>query len=148
MINIHKYDDIINLEHHISKKHKQMTIENRSAQFAPFAALTGFEELVKETARKTEDRVEIDEELKYILDEKISIIQNQIKNNPKVTITYFIPDNKKKGGKYQTITECVKKIDKYNKIIILTDGTNIPIKEITDITGKIFMNFVDFFDVI
>ena len=125
-----------------------MTIENRSAQFAPFAALTGFEELVKETARKTEDRVEIDEELKYILDEKISIIQNQIKNNPKVTITYFIPDSKKKGGKYQTITECVKKIDKYNKIIILTDGTNIPIKEITDITGKIFMNFVDFFDVI
>ena len=100
MINIHKYDDIINLEHHISKKHKQMTIENRSAQFAPFAALTGFEELVKETARKTEDRVEIDEELKYILDEKISIIQNQIKNNPKVTITYFIPDSKKKGGKY------------------------------------------------
>lgn len=148
MINNHKYDDIINLEHHISKKHKQMSLENRSAQFAPFAALTGFEELVKETARQTEERIEIDEELKNILNEKISIIQNQIRNNPKITITYFVPDYKKNGGKYQTITENVKKIDQYNKLIILMNGTIIPIKEIIEITGKIFMNFVDFFDAI
>ena len=143
------YEEIENKKREETKKmEKEKQIQKTIIEIKyKFAALTGFEELVKETARKTEDRVEIDEELKYILDEKISIIQNQIKNNPKVTITYFIPDNKKKGGKYQTITECVKKIDKYNKIIILTDGTNIPIKEITDITGKIFMNFVDFFDV-
>lgn len=144
MINNHKYDDIINLEHHVSKKHKQMSLENRSAQFAPFAALTGFEELVKETARQTDVRIEIDEELKNILDEKIGIIQKQIRDNPEITVTYFVPDCQKDGGKYQTKTEKVKKIDQYNKIIILIDGTVIPIREIVDIGGDIFADFFDF----
>ena len=95
----HKYDDIINLEHHVSKTHKQMSIEERSAQFAPFAALTGYEDEVKETERITERMIEITEDIRSILDEKIRLIQNKIAEQPNVTITYFVPDINKQGGK-------------------------------------------------
>ena len=132
-----KYDDIINLEHHISKTHKQMSMQNRAAQFAPFAALTGYEEAVKETARFTEQKIELDEELNNILDEKLRLIQSQIKNTPEITVIYFVPDDKKRGGKYQKITGKIKKIDDYNKFIIFTDGKYIPIKDIIDISGEI-----------
>ena len=133
----HKYDDIINLEHHISKTHKQMSMQNRAAQFAPFVALTGYEEAVKETARFTEQKIELDEELNNILDEKLRLIQSQIKNTPEITVIYFVPDDKKRGGKYQKITGKIKKIDDYNKFIIFTDGKYIPIKDIIDISGEI-----------
>ena len=133
----HKYDDIINLEHHISKTHKQMSMQNRAAQFAPFAALTGYEEAVKETARFTEQKIELDEELNNILDEKLRLIQSQIKNTPEITVIYFVPDDKKRGGKYQKITGKIKKIDDYNKFIIFTDGKYITIKDIIDISGEI-----------
>lgn len=132
----HKYDDIINLEHHISKTHKQMSMQNRAAQFAPFAALTGYEEAVKETARFTEQKIELDEELNNILDEKLRLVQSQIKNTPEITVIYFVPDDKKRGGKYQKITGKIKKIDDYNKFIIFTDGKYIPIKDIIDISGE------------
>ena len=134
MDNEHKYDDIINLEHHISKTHKQMSMQNRAAQFAPFAALTGYEEAVKETARFTEKKIELDEELNNILDEKLRLIQSQIKNTPEITVTYFVPDDKKRGGKYQKTTGKIKKIDDYNKFIIFTDGKCISIKDIIDIS--------------
>lgn len=133
MNNQNKYNDIINLEHHISKIHKQMSLENRAVQFAPFSALTGYDEAIKETTRITQDRIELDEELKHTLNKKIICINNQISSNPKVTITYFVPDSKKLGGKYQTITGNVRKIDKYNKIIMLINGLKIPIIEIIDI---------------
>lgn len=136
MDNEHKYDDIINLEHHISKTHKQMSMQNRAAQFAPFAALTGYEEAVKETARFTEQKIELDEELNNILDEKLRLIQSQIKNTPEITVTYFVPDDKKRGGKYQKITGKIKKIDDYNKFIIFTDGKFISIKDIINISGE------------
>ncbi len=131
----HKYDDIINLEHHVSKVHKQMSLENRSAQFAPFSALTGYGDEVKETERTTEERIEIDEELRVILDEKLQLIQRKIKEQPKIEITYFIPDNKKQGGKYQNVTGNIKRIDNYNKYIILTNGIRISIDEIIDISA-------------
>ena len=134
----HKYDDIINLEHHVSKTHKQMSIEERSAQFAPFAALTGYEDEVKETERITERMIEITEEIRSILDEKIHLIQNKIAEQPEVTITYFIADSKKQGGKYQTINGKVKKIDDYKKRIILTNNTDILIKDIIEISSNIF----------
>lgn len=132
----HKYDDIINLEHHVSKVHKQMSLENRSAQFAPFAALTGYEDEVKETERTTEEKIEIDEEWRAILDEKIQLIQGKIKEQPKIEITYFIPDNKKQGGKYQKVIGNIKQIDNYKKDIILTNGIRITIDEIIDISGE------------
>ena len=83
----HKYDDIINMPHHVSKKHPQMSLYARSAQFAPFAALTGYEEAVKETARETEDELDIDDELKAILDDKLQLIIEQKDNKPEVSIT-------------------------------------------------------------
>lgn len=132
----HKYDDIINLEHHVSKVHKQMSLENRSAQFAPFAALTGYEDEVKETERTTEEKIEIDEEWRAILDEKIQLIQGKIKEQPKIKITYFVPDNKKQGGKYQKVIGNIKQIDNYKKDIILTNGIRITIDEIIDISGE------------
>ncbi len=134
----HKYDDIINLEHHVSKTHKQMSIEERSAQFAPFAALVGYEDEVKETERITERMIEITEDIRSILDEKIHLIQNRIVEQPEVTITYFIADSNKQGGKYQTINGKVKKIDDYKKRIILTNNTDILIKDIIEISSNIF----------
>ena len=133
-----QYDDIINLPHHISKKHPQMSLYARSAQFAPFAALTGYEVAVKETARETNERIDIEDELKSILDGKLQIILEQIKNHPEISITYFIADSKKNGGEYVTFTGLVKKVDLYNQYIYLIDYTEIPINEIIDISGDIF----------
>ena len=128
-----KYDDIINLPHHISKKHPQMTLEARAAQFAPFAALTGYGDEIKETARFTNRRIDLDEEAKSILDNKIQIILKQMLQKPTVTITYFIPDLKKDGGKYITIFGIIKRIDKYKQVIVLEDKTEVQINEIIDI---------------
>lgn len=136
-----QYEDIINLPHHVSKKHPQMSLYARSAQFAPFAALTGYEDAVKETARHTNERIEIDEELKSILDSRLQIIIEQINTKPEVSFTYFIPDIKKEGGEYVTITGIVKKIDLYNQIIHLANNTQIPINEIIDISGELFKMF-------
>lgn len=131
------YSDIISLSRPVSKRPK-MTLEQRSAQFAPFAALTGYEGQVKETARLTDKRMEINEELKLLLNLKLQLIQEKIKEQPEITITYFIPDNKKEGGMYTTITNSVKKIDMYKNEIVLIDGTTIAINEIIDINGEIY----------
>ena len=134
----HQYDDIINMEHHKSKKHPPMSLYARSSQFAPFAALTGYEDAVRETARQTGERIEIDDELKNILDGKIQILVEQIKKKPEAIFTYFIPDSTKNGGIYTNIIGIVKKIDTYSQKIILEDKTEIPICEIIDISAKIF----------
>ncbi len=138
MNNIKKYDDIINLPHHISKKHPQMSMEERAAQFAPFAALVGYEDAVEETARITTKRIELNEEEKNILDMKLQMLNEQIlvQIHPSVIIMYFIPDLKKDGGKYIKISGTVKRIDEYKQLIILDDKTEVPISEIISITGK------------
>ncbi len=137
-----KYEDIINLPHHVSKKHPQMSLEARSAQFAPFAALTGYDAAVKETARLTSERIEIGEDLKTIIDEKIQEIKRNLHLNIKqnVSITYFVPDVKKSGGKYVSKEGNVKKIDEYKQLIILEDKTEIPIEEIIEILDGNFSN--------
>ena len=127
------YEDIINLPHHVSKKHPQMSLEARSAQFAPFAALTGFEDIIEETARITDEKLDINEELKVILDNKLKNIINNISNRPKIICTYFIPDEKKNGGSYKTIQEKVKKIDEIEQKIIFENGTEISIANIIEI---------------
>ena len=137
-----KYDDIINLPHHTSNKHPAMSLEARAAQFAPFAALTGYDEAVKETARFTDKRIVLDDEEKSILDNKLQIIQEQLLKRPDVTFTYFLPDLKKDGGKYVSVTGIVKKIDGYNQVIVLEDKTVIPIHEIVAISGDIFKIYV------
>ena len=133
-----RYDDIIDLPHHISKKHPQMSLYARSAQFAPFAALTGYEDAVRETARETSNRIDIEDEFKSILDGKLQIILEQIQNKPEISITYFIQDIKKDGGEYVTTTGLVKKVDLYNQCIYFIDNTEIPINDIIDISGAIF----------
>ena len=132
------YDDIINLPNHISLKHPRMSIEARSAQFAPFAALTGYNDAVKETERLTDKRIEIDDNLKQILNNKLNYILENIDKKTLIIITYFIPDNKKEGSKYIEKTGIIKKVDIINQYIYLYDKTKIPIKEIINITGDIF----------
>lgn len=132
-----KYNDIINLPHHVSTRHPQMAMSARSAQFAPFASLTGYDNEVKETERLTSKKIDLDDEEKSILDNKIQIILDQISAKPIVTISYFIKDTKKDGGKYTTITGIVKKIDRYKRIIILEDNSEIPIYDIIDISCDI-----------
>ena len=133
MNNKGKYDDIINLPHHVSKKHPQMSIYARSAQFAPFAALTGYEDEVKETERLTDTKKDIDEEQKQVLDRNLQIIKQKIRTKPQVTITYFIPDLKKDGGEYVTITGNIRKIDEFNQLIIMRDETEIYVGNVIDI---------------
>jgi hypothetical protein len=129
-----KYDDIINLPHHVSTKHPRMSLEQRSAQFAPYAALTGHAEAINETARLTDERIEINEEVKAIINSKLQKIKEKIYLKPKVTITYFVPDKRKNGGEYVTIIDNIKKIDEYNREIIMNDNKKISINDIIDIS--------------
>lgn len=135
------YEDIINLPHHVSTKHPQMTRTARAAQFAPFAALTGYSDAIKETSRLTTKRIELDDGLKVILNNKLQLILDNIKETPEVSFTYFIYDNLKSGGEYVTITGIVKKIDIVNGYIFLTDKTKIPINEIININSNLFNNY-------
>lgn len=127
------YDDIINLPRHVSSSRPQMPTIKRAAQFAPFAALTGHEEAVKETARLTSERIELADHLKYTLNHQLNKIAAQIKDNPKIAFTHFRPDPKKTGGEYVITVGEVKKIDEYHRTIIMVDGTTIPIAELISI---------------
>ena len=137
---MNEYDDIINLPRY-EIKHKRMSIESRSAQFAPFSALTGYEEAVTETAREVGERIDIDDELRNILDSKIQMLSEQIKKKHEIIFTYFVPDLTKDGGKYINVTGIIKKIDTIKQLIILEDKTEIPINEIIDISGEVFKVF-------
>ena len=132
------YDDIINLPRHVSKKHPRMSAEERAAQFSPFAALTGYGDAVKEAARLTDERIELDEESKALIDARLRIIAEHIKERPAVSITYFKPDEKKSGGKYVTHVGAVRRIDEYALAVITVDKTAIPIEDIAAIDGEIF----------
>ena len=131
---MNKYKDIINLPHHVSKNHPRMSLNNRSAQFAPFSALTGYSEKIKETARITDKKIELDEGLKTVINNRLKIIKEKIKSVPQVTITYFIKDQRKSGGSYKTIITNIKKIDEINKTITLIEGPKINIDDIINIS--------------
>lgn len=133
-----EYDDIINLPRHVSPTRPPMSTINRAAQFSPFAALTGYESAIKETARLTEKRVELDEYTKETLNDRLQILSDQLKKHPKISITYFREDEKKDGGAYVTSRGIVKKIDEYERVIIMDDGSVISIDEIISIEGQIF----------
>ena len=116
-----KYDDIINLKRPASK-HPKMSLYQRSAQFAPYSALTGYEGQVKKTARLTDRKIELDEELKVILDMKIQVIQELISNKPELEVTYFIPDDKKDGGRYETILDNIWGKDYFGNDRVVDDS--------------------------
>ena len=126
-----KYDEIIHLPHHVSKKHPQMSMEDRAAQFSPFAALTGYDAAIAETARLTNQRVELDEYERQALNEKLQVISEHLKEHPKVMITYFLPDDHKDGGEYVTVTGNIKKLDDYEHRIVLMDGSRILMEDVT-----------------
>lgn len=132
------YEDIIHLPPHISEKHPQPTMTERAARFAPFAAITGYEEMVLEEARVTEERAELDENALTVLNEKLNIIQDSLGEKPEVRITYFLPDAKKAGGSYVTAKATVKRIDEYNRTLIMADGKTIPIDDVFDLESPMF----------
>lgn len=128
---MHKYDDILEMPRHVSRSHPQMPVADRAAQFAPFAALSGHHEAVKEAARQTDTRIEIDESCKDTLDRKLQEIQKQ--PDRAVSVTYFIPDPKKPGGSYVTVNGRLRRIDSNGRRLILADGTCIPADNIIEI---------------
>lgn len=117
------YEDIINMEHHISKVHPRLSIDQRAAQFAPFAALTGYSDAVKEKARLTDKKIELDDESMCFLNMKLQEINTIIREKPKVAITYFIKDKNKSGGRYETIEDNIKRIDDVYHVIYLLHKT-------------------------
>ena len=142
----HQYDDIINLQHHVSGNRVHMTVFDRAAQFSPFAAVVGYDGAIKETARLTDHRIELDEAEKTILDEKLRIVQEQLSRQQEIELVFFRPDEMKSGGAYITVIGTVKKIEVYEHTVVLQNGTRIPIEEIVNITGEIFQVVDDFFE--
>ena len=134
-----QYEDIINLPHHVSKTRLQMPMSDRAAQFSPFAALTGHDAAIKETARLTDDRVEPGEEVLSDLNLKFQLLCEKIDEQPDITITYFKPDETKPGGSYAVVTDRVKKIDQYERIITLMSGTKIPMDDVVGLESDALM---------
>lgn len=132
------YDDIIHLPHHVSKRHSQMSLYNRAAQFAPFAALTGYEEAIIETARLTAPKVDMMEDNQQLLDRKLALLSYSLREQPTVSITYFQPDKKKTGGQYLTVTGVIKSIRDSERVILMADGKSVSIDTIISIDGDIF----------
>ena len=128
-----EYDDIINLPHHVSKNHPPMPMMNRAAQFAPFAALTGYDAVINETGRLTDGFIELDENKKEQLNRRIAELMEAIDGQPSVTITFFKPDERKSGGSYFTVSGQLKKVDEFNQILVMEDDMVIPFNCIFDI---------------
>lgn len=126
----HKYDDIIHFSRPVSSKRSPMSNYDRAAQFAPFAALTGYDAVIAETGRLTQSQAELDEGGKALLDEQLQRIMEHISRNPPASFTVFCPDNMKSGGAYETMEGHVKKIDPIARCVVLTEGTVIPIDRI------------------
>lgn len=139
---MNNYDDIINLDRPISKR-PSSSMKSRASQFAPFAALVGYDSEIKETARLTDKKVVLDENQKEIISDKLNYLSKHLNEKNEITITYFIKDQKKSGGKYIKKTGIIKRIDLVNQNIKFTDNTIISMKDIINIKGKIFDEIYD-----
>ena len=133
-----KYDQILELPHHISKTHPQMPMADRAAQFAPFAALTGYDDAIRETGRLTEDKVDAEENYLQMLDVKLQLLRDHLADAPEVVFTYFQEDERKCGGAYLTVSGKVKKIEEYERQILLQDGTRLRMDDILDISSSLW----------
>lgn len=131
-----RYEDILYLPHHVSKTRPSMSLHDRAAQFSPFAALTGYDDVITETGRLTQSRSELTEGEKLRLDELLQEIQERMEKRPLVSFLCFQEDARKEGGAYKTVTGNVKKLDEVQKAVIFTDGTVIGIEQIYDIQIK------------
>lgn len=132
------YDDIIHLPNHVSERHPQMSMYNRAAQFAPFAALTGHNAAITEAARLTEAEQELSESDAEVLNRKLAYLQS-LDEKPTISVTYFVPDDKKEGGSYHTATGIVKSVEPDKGVLQFEDGTGIPVIRIKDIDGECFL---------
>lgn len=132
MYNSGGYEDIINLPHHVSSKRPQMPMLDRAAQFSPFAALTGYDDAIHETGRLTDQKINLSEEEKEALDRKQQILMERLGDHPALIVTYFVPDAKKSGGAYVTKSGNLKKIDEFERLMMLMDGTKIPLDNVAD----------------
>ena len=127
------YDDIISLPRPVSKKHPPMPMAKRAAQFLPFAALTGFEGEIAEAARLTQAAPELGEDALVALDEQLSLLRVRLPEQPEVTITCFVPDEKKAGGRYETLRGNLRRLDEANRTLLLTDGTRIDLDSVVEL---------------
>lgn len=132
------YDDIIHLPHHVSSRRPQMPMSDRAAQFSPFAALTGYDDAIRETGRLTEQKILLDEEALARLDEKFRILQDHLKEYPEIRVTYFKPDERKDGGAYLTVSGAIRKLRNFEREILLYDGTRIPMDDILEMESFLF----------
>ena len=138
-----KYDDIIDRPHHVSRSHPRMPLSDRAFQFAPFAALSGYADTIRETQRLTERKIELDEGTIEMLNRRYRRLMDTLDSRPTVSITYFRPDERKEGGAYLTVTGVVRKLDPAARRIIMQDGTVIPTAEISAMEGEIFSDMDD-----
>ena len=141
-----RYNDIINLPHHVSSTRAPMSMQDRAAQFSPFAALVGYDDAIRETGRLTDQKIELGEEQLSVLNRKYQILTQHLSDHPEVTIVYFEPDKFKSGGAYLSVTGVVKKIREYEAEIILEDGTVISIESILEISGPLFCDLENMFE--
>lgn len=132
------YEDILNLPHHVSETRPRMSMEDRAAQFSPFAALTGYDAAIAETARRTDRFVPLGEDRKAVLNGKLQLLAELQDTRPEIALTYFEPDERKPGGVYRRITGRVKRVDGHRQALVFTDGTEIPFLRIYEIDGSMF----------
>lgn len=135
------YDDILHLPHPTSKVHPRMSQKNRAAQFAPFAALVDYEDVISEAGRLTDRRIELDDGEIAILDERLRLVLAGGAGQ-EVSVTWFQPDERKDGGSYVTTTGCIKKVDELRHTLVMTDSTEVPIEEILDIQSPVFRDML------
>ena len=135
-----QYDDIIHLSYPVPSKRQRMSMIDRAAQFSPFAALVGYDDAIEETARLTDQRIELDENEKYMLDLKQNHLQYLLPQMPLITVTYFSPDDRKEGGEYVTVTGRLKSILHHKDMMILSDGSRICLKDVVYLDSPAFQN--------
>ena len=136
--NNHQYDDIINLPHHVSQTRPRKSMTYRAAQFSPFATLTGFDAAIREMGRLTEQRIELTEDSREELDRRQQLLVEHLSEHPEVSVTYFVSDERKSGGAYVTVSDGVKKIDRYQRLLVLNDDLWIPLNEIIVLDSEIY----------
>lgn len=138
----HRYDDIIDRPRPVSQKHAHMSLYDRAAQFAPYAALTGYESVIGEEARYTDSDVYIDDSCREKIDRMLAYIRKNIQNGPEAAITYFEPDNRKSGGSFITVKGKIKKIEEYDRTVLFTDGRKVVLDSIRDVELENPENFM------
>ena len=126
----HEYDDIIHLPHHVSPDRPHMPMQDRAAQFSPFAALTGYDAAILETARLTDAKRELTEEQKELLGRQLHLLQSRLQEAPVVAVTFFVPDSRKAGGAYRTVSGTAKKIDEALGLLVMSSGVSVPFDDI------------------